>query len=416
MSNNAVTNYKPLIYAAGFGSILGSGIIVGLSGTITVWQNGLGLTDSQVGIISGALTFAIAIGSLLTGWITKKFRLLPSFNWINLIYLAGTIVCMLAGNYWMLLAGACLAGFASGADLPISLTMLSHDSPDEKTGAQIVSSSQVYWTIGILLATLTNFASSGMEGTWSGRIIMAVLSLVAAATLYLRNGSAKLKAIHEAAPAAASEEETENVSVIRLLFGKHSKPYLAFFLCILFFYCGWNLLANTFGQFQTFMLVKANATQTFATGAGVLLTLVCLVVAQIFSKIAGGKNRNTAFVIGIIIMVAALLGLANSGSSIILIVLWLALQNVGSTFAGEAMYKVWTQESFPKAARSSIQGFINGTSRLLCAAFALITPTLVLPQNIYSTMIGFAILIALAGVAGLIQIRLQKKYSVGSNS
>jgi inositol transporter-like SP family MFS transporter len=181
------------------------------------------------------------------------------------------------------------------------------------------------------------------------------------------------------------------------------------------FYCGWNLLANTFGQFQTFMLVKAHATQTFATGAGIVLNVVCLIVAALFSKIAGGKNRNVAFIAGIIIMIAALVGLANSGSSLYLIVAWIALQNVGSTSAGESMYKVWTQESFPDGVRAGVQGFINGFSRLLCALFALITPTLVLPENIKTTMIGFAGLIFVAGLFGLNQMRLQKKYHVGRN-
>ena len=35
-----VKEYNPLIIAAGIGAMLGSGIIVGLSVTITVWQAG----------------------------------------------------------------------------------------------------------------------------------------------------------------------------------------------------------------------------------------------------------------------------------------------------------------------------------------------------------------------------------------
>ena len=77
MSKSAETKkYMPLVGAAGIGSMLGSGIIIGLSATITVWQSGLGLTDGQVGILSGALTFAIAAGSLLAGTITKLFGLI----------------------------------------------------------------------------------------------------------------------------------------------------------------------------------------------------------------------------------------------------------------------------------------------------------------------------------------------------
>ena len=53
----------PLAFAAGIGSMLGSGIIVGLSATIVVWQEGLGLDTTQVGLLSGILTFAIAFGA-----------------------------------------------------------------------------------------------------------------------------------------------------------------------------------------------------------------------------------------------------------------------------------------------------------------------------------------------------------------
>ncbi|WP_298070825.1 MFS transporter [uncultured Faecalibaculum sp.] len=416
MNENTLTSkYKPLLISAGLGSILGSGIIVSLAGTITVWQNVLNLSASQVGLISSLLTLSIAAGSLLAGKITRSLGLIRSFNILNVFFIIGTLLIMTAQNFWMLMAGTVIAGFFSGADLPVSLTMISHDAPNEKISAELVSGTQVYWTIGILLATLSAFATSTLPGAWSPRICTAIVTLVAVLAVWMRNGSAKIRDLHAQAPKREQPEDGEKVSVVKLLFGRQTKPYLGFFLCILIFYCGWNLLANTFGQFQTYMLVKANASQTFATGAGVILTIVCLVVAQIFSKIAGGKNRNVAFVIGVIIMVAALVGLAFSGSSLWLIVAWIALQNVGSTFAGEAMYKVWTQESFPAAYRSGIQGFINGFSRLCCAAFALITPVLVLPEHIRTTMLGFAALILVSGIVGMVQIRLQKKYNVGSN-
>lgn len=412
-------NYKPLLMSAGLGSVLGSGIIVGLASTITMWQNGLNLSDGQVGMISGVLTFSIAAGSLLAGKISKMLGLIKSYNILNLIFAIGTILCMLAQNFTMLLIGVVIAGFVSGADLPISLTVISHDAPDDKTSAELISGTQIYWTIGIFVATICAFATSGLAGAVSGRIAMGMLTVIAIVTFVSRNYSKKIKELHRIGEQKQLERNTnesqEKVSVFKLFTGHQKSKYLGFFICILVFYCGWNLLANTFGQFQTFMLVKANASQTFATGAGIVLTIVCLVVAALFSKIAGGKNRNVAFVVGILIMVCALVGLAVSGSHLFMIVAWIALQNVGSTFAGEAMYKVWTQESFPSEYRAGIQGFINGFSRLCCAMFALITPVLVLPENIRTTMLGFAVLIFVAGLFGILQIRLQKKYNVGSN-
>lgn len=410
---NEKKSYQPLILSAGLGSIIGSGIIVGLASTITVWQKGLELSNSQVGIISGALTFAIAIGSLSAGKISRTMGLIRSFNLLNFGFLIGSMLCMMAGNYWMLLVGTILAGFFSGADLPISLTVISNDAPNDKVSAELVSATQIYWTIGILMATIIAFLTSNFPGTWSGRIEMGIVSILAFITFLIRTTSPSLKKIHEMAPVKqASKEEKVN---LWKLFGEERK-YMSFFLCILIFYSGWNLLANTFGQFQTFMLVKANASQMFATGAGIFLTIVCLVVATMFSKMASGSKRNVAFAIGIVIMVGSLCGLAMSNSNLWLIVLWIALQNVGSTFAGEAMYKVWTQESFPMAYRSEVQGLINGASRLLCAGFATITPILVLPQHIQMTMFGFAGLIFVAGIFGFIQIRLQKKHKIGSGN
>ena len=48
-----IGGYMPLAVAAGIGSMLGSGIIVGLSATITVWQNGLASTP-PVGLLSAS--------------------------------------------------------------------------------------------------------------------------------------------------------------------------------------------------------------------------------------------------------------------------------------------------------------------------------------------------------------------------
>lgn len=402
-------NYKPLVLSSGLGSVLGSGLIVGIASTITIWQNVLNLTTSQVGIVSSLLTFSIAIGSFLAGKISKKMGLVNAFNKINILFIIGSILIILAKNFPMLSIGTVLAGFATGVDLPVSLTVISHDAPDEKKSAEMISETQVYWTIGILVSVIVAFITSKMNGALSAQIVMGTMLLVSILTIIFRNTNANIKKIHDLAPKEVKDDK--KVSLIDLLF-KGDKKYLQFFVCIIVFYCGWNLLANTFGQFQTFMLVKANASQTFATGAGLVLTVVILIVAMLFSKIAGGKNRNVAFAVGIITIITALIGLAMTASNIVLIVVWLALQNIGSTLAGEAMYKVWTQESFPSEYRSSVQGFINGFSRLLCAGFAIITPVLVMPENIRRTMIAFAGLIAIAGIFGFLQIRLQKKYNI----
>ncbi|MCH4284783.1 MULTISPECIES: MFS transporter [Bacillota] len=406
-------NYTPLVLGAGIGSMLGSGIIVGLSATITVWQNGIGLTNTQVGILSGALTFAIAFGSLAAGKITKLLGLIRSFNLLNLFYAMGAVICVFANGFEMLLAGLIITGFASGADLPISLTVISHDAPDEKTSASLVSSTQIFWQIGVFMSYICSFVVSNMQGAMGARVVFAILAILAAITFVWRTTSPKFKQFHALGDEYRKNEkdlQQENVSIKNLLFGKDKHKYMGFFLCILIFYICWNLLANTWGQFQTFTLVKANASQSFATGAGIVLNIIGLLTTTLFASLAGSKHRNKAFVIGILIQFAAMVGMSAVGNSLWAIVICIGCYNFGNPMAGEAIYKVWTQESFPSETRASLQGFINGFSRLCCGLFAFITPALVLPETIKTTMIGFAGIVIISALAGFTMIKLQQKY------
>lgn len=416
MSNSSTKKYMPLVGAAGIGSMLGSGIIIGLSATITVWQEGLGLSTGEVGILSGALTFAIAAGSLLAGNLTKLMGLIRAFNYMNILYAAGALICVLSGSFPMLLIGLILTGFASGADLPISLTVISHDAPDEKTSAGLVASTQVFWQIGVLGSYAMAFIVSAVEGAMGARIVFGILGGLAVIAFLWRTFSGKFKEFHREGDryrAAEGAKGASEVSFTSLFKGDSKSKYLSFFLCIIIFYVCWNLLANTFGQFQTYMLVKADASQALATGCGIALNIAGLICGILFASAAGSKHRNKFFYVGIVIQAAAMIGIALGGGALFMIVAMIACYNIGNQFAGESIYKVWTQESFPSEARASMQGFINGFSRLCCGLFALVTPYLVVPERIQTTMYGFAVIVLISAAAGTIMLRLQKKYGVG---
>ena len=409
--------YMPLAVAAGIGSMLGSGVIVGLSATITVWQKGLGLDAGQVGVLSGVMTFAIAFGSLFGGRLADKIGRVLVFNWINLLYAIGAAICVFAPNFTMLLIGLVIAGLASGADLPISMTIVSHDAPNDKVAAQLVSTTQVFWQVGVFISFICAFLVSTMQGATGGRVVFAILAVFAVVAWLWRVLSPTFRRFHEEADArdaAAGVASTcgEKVSVTKMLFAgtANSKMLLGFFLAITIFYCGWNLLANTWGQFQTYMFVQANASQSLATGLGIILNFITLALNIAFASIAGGKYRNKLFFVGMAITIVAMVCLAMGGTNLWVIVGATALMNFGSPFAGEAMYKVWTQESFPIEIRASVQGFINGFSRLLCGLFALVTPMLVVPATIKTTMWGFVGVVVLELIAGTVMIRMQGKY------
>lgn len=413
-----VKKYFPLAVAAGIGSMLGSGIIVGLAATITVWQQALALTNAQVGFISGALTFAIAFGSIFGGRLAETVGLTRFFNWINLVYAIGAGIVMLANSYAVLLTGVIITGLASGADLPTSLTVVSHDAPGNKTSSSLVSATQIFWQVGIFISYICSFAVSTLAGATGARIVFAILMVFAVITWLWRTLSHKFKQFHEEADARYAKAgvqgggaaRAEKVSLTKVLFGKDKAKYLSILLAITVFYVGWNLLANTWGQFQTFMLVKAHASQSLATGAGIVLNVIALIVSIIFASVAGGKHRNQAFFAGTVIMLVAMVGLAASTGDLWMIMAAIAFYNLGSPLAGEALYKVWTQESYPVEIRSSVQGLINGFSRICCALFAMITPALVVPSAIKTTMWAFAGIIVISFLGGLVMLRLQKRY------
>lgn len=295
------------------------------------------------------------------------------------------------------------------------MTVVSHDAPDDATAARLVSTTQVFWQVGVFISFICAFLVSTMSGATGGRVVFAILAVFAVIAWAWRVFSPTFRRFHEEADARdaarpATSDNTGKTSVMKVLFGADKKVLLTYFLAIVIFYVGWNLLANTWGQFQTYMFSKAGATQSLATGLGIILNLVTLVLNIVFASIAGGKYRNKAFFVGIIISVIAMIAMAMGGANLWVIVGATAFMNLGSPLAGEALYKVWTQESFPIEIRASVQGFINGFSRLCCGLFALITPALVLPETIQTTMWCFAAIVVVEGIAGTVMIRAQKKY------
>ncbi|WP_406005457.1 hypothetical protein OG440_04200 [Streptomyces sp. NBC_00637] len=74
------------------------------------------------------------------------------------------------------------------------------------------------------------------------------------------------------------------------------------------------------------------------------------------------------------------------------------MNTIAGTWAGEGLYKVWSQEVFPTGIRSTAQGLTFGAARYVMAGVGLFTPTLV--QR--APTLFMTILIALGAVATLI--------------
>lgn len=387
--------------AGGMASLLDSAIISTLSIGLALFREEFGMSTWGVGALSATLTFSIAIGAFVGGRLADVFGRVKVFNIDILIYAIGVGLAAVAPNQEVLFVAMAIGGLAAGADLPTSLAVISERSPQGAQG-RMVGFTQVMWTLGIIVTMLLGFAFSGM-GLAGVRIIYMVWAVAALVTWAIRVFSSDFKAIeeelvHSQANAPAPERIDFKTIFLNPLF-------LTPLLLTGFFYISRNLLANTWGQFQTFFLIEVGgASQSFATGMGAVLKPISLVIAILFLFVVDTKRRNPMFYICGAIQILTLALAAISGGEILWVfLLALAIYNLSGGFAGEGIYKVWTQESIPVDARSTVQGVSYSISRVIVGFFAFVTPALIelSPSLLLWLLAGFATLAYIMGIATL---------------
>ena len=169
------------------------------------------------------------------------------------------------------------------------------------------------------------------------------------------------------------------------------------------FYTLWNLAANTLGQFQAFLFV--NIAHTTAATASVLTVAalpIGLAAGVAFLRVADSPRRQHWFAVGSFVQIlGVLLPVLVGFTPLTLCLLGMAVVG-GGAFAGEAIYKVWSQEFFPTLLRSTAQGATFGVTRAFTAGFAVLTPSIA--DSDPRALLG--ILVGCLTVSGLIGARV----------
>lgn len=152
-----------LIVVAGLASYMDAALLVSLGVALPIWAKYLSLNSWLVGLISTLLTVSVAVGSFIGGWLSDKFGRVTVFNADILFVAIGSFIIALSQNVTVLFIGVIIAGLASGADLPTSLAVIS-ERMSKKVYGRAISSTQIFWTVGILLSQFIGFltANSGM--------------------------------------------------------------------------------------------------------------------------------------------------------------------------------------------------------------------------------------------------------------
>ena len=353
------------------GALVAAGIAVG-----ALYAPALGLDAGSIGALLGLQTLMFAVGALFGGRLGDRFGRRRVFTLSMVAYALGAALLTVATGPAVLYVGVVVIGLAVGADLPVSLAMINEEAPEGKKGT-MVAFSQLLWIVGVLVPIGLSIVVGGM-GAFGGRILFGHLLVVSVIVLALRltmRESAEWTAARERTDAdEAAHADTVHFSHVGQLF---RMPVLPAVIATALFYCFWNLGTNTFGQFGTFLW-------TNLTGGGVqtwsLASLVGLVVglgaATIFMRMADRPARRTWFAVGAAFNVVAWALPFVLGPTPLTLVAAFLLSVIGSSFAGEPIYKVWSQELVPTLLRSTNQGLTIAFARAIAALFAFVTPAL----------------------------------------
>jgi inositol transporter-like SP family MFS transporter len=377
---------------AGMASFLDAAAIVASGVALVLYQEDLKLDGAAIGRFSALLTIMIAFGAVAGGRAGDRFGRRRVFTITMIAYLAGAVILAMAVAPWMIAVGLILVGFAAGADLPVSIAMISESAPPERRGA-MVSFTHSLWVAGILVVNgLGIFV--GDLGSTGARIIYGVLAAVALIVLVLRNGLPESQEWR----AARSEEvrvQTEAIAIgvpytstsgIAALFRSR---YVVPLIAVGLFFSISNVAANTNGQFSTYLYVNvAGASVQLSSTLNLIGTVVGLGALAIVVRLADTRFRMLGFAIGALLSILAYAIPAALGVSTVTLALTTMLFAFGGNMAGEPMFKVWSQELFPTLHRSTAQGIMIGFTRLIAAVVALVTPVLAAqgPQILFASI------------------------------
>jgi inositol transporter-like SP family MFS transporter len=361
---------------AGMASYLDAGAIITSGGALVLYKERFGLSMGQIGVLSAILTFLFALGALLGGRLGDRFgrRLVFSTTMTGLV--VGAALLVFAAEPWMVYAGTMIVGFCIGADLPVSMTMIAEEAPPGFKG-RLVAFSHVLWMAAIGTTYVLQMMVGAM-GSLGGRIMWGHILVVALLVLVLR---AALPESSEWVSANARRKTflADGGSVdgggLRLLFGRQ---FIGPLIALGLFYGVFNLAANTGGQFGTLLYTEGAKVSVSTAGfVNTVQLVVSITCAVVFLRVVDLPSRMAWFLVGGVLAVAAQAIPVLFGVNLVSLAAWQILQGVGGAFAGESMWKVWSQELFPTLLRSTAQGATTFFTRVLAAVAALGTPYLI---------------------------------------
>ena len=354
---------------AGMASYLDAGSIVALGAGLALFQSYLNLSSFAVGALAaiGPNAIGCALGSFIGGRLGDRLGRKRIYQYDLLVYAAGILLIALAVNPAMLFIGTFVVGVAVGADVPTSLALVGEIAPAKARG-KLLGLTQVAWALGpvIVLWMAAALASFDILGI---RIVFLHLFVVAIVTWALRRG------LTESARWKAAKQSSR--TQIRKLFSGVNLKALIWTATIYLF---WNLAAGTAGIFNPYIIKTLGAGSQAASVAitSIAFLVMIVVTVTIFMRFSDRnyKTRKILWGTGAVMQIGAYALFLVLPFNIPVIIANIVLFAVGASLAGEAFYKVFSQELFPTLLRGTAQGVTFGVARTFLGIWSFFVPVL----------------------------------------
>jgi MFS transporter, SP family, inositol transporter len=382
---------------AGMASYLDAGSIVALGAGMALFQKQFGLNDSMVGTLAaiGPNAIGCALGAFLGGWLGDKLGRKRIYQWDLLVYAAGILCIAFAVNKEMLFFGTVVVGLAVGADVPTSLALVGEFAPARARG-KLLGFTQVAWCLGPTIVLWLALALAKLE-LLGIRIVFLHLFVVAIVTWAMRRG------LSESARWVAAAS-TAKQSIAALFSGANLRALIWTMTIYLF----WNLAAGTAGAFNSYLIsnnIPADNPNNQALGVGLpsAAFITAMVVAVfVFMPYAdrNHKTRKWLWAIGAVTQIVAYGLLIVMPFSIPVIVANIVLFAGGGALAGEAFYKVFSQELFPTILRGTAQGFTFGAARIAVGIWSFYVPAISKSGGLSTLATLLTLFLVISGAVG----------------
>jgi len=296
-------------------------------------------------------------------------------------------------NREMLFAGTFVVGVAVGVDVPTSLALVGELAPSKARG-KLLGFTQVAWCLGpvVVLWLAVALAPLGLLGI---RIVFLHLFVVAIVTWALRRGLAESARWKEAA-----KSSTLARNQVRALFSGANLRALVWTATIYLF---WNLAAGTAGIFNPYIIRTLHAGSQAASvalgSAGFIIMMVVTITVFMRFSDRDYATRKLMWGIGAVMQVVAYGLFLFLPFTIPVIIANIVLFTTGGALAGEAFYKVFSQELFPTMLRGTAQGFTFGVARVLLGVWSFFVPVLA-SAGIGEVAALLTLFLTVSGVAG----------------